>query len=65
LGEKFGVIDPKPPVPTALSGGGNRRLAVLSADLTAELLEVPAEDLPGEKAGATANDEKNPPRART
>jgi len=45
IGERFGCLDSKPPAPTRLSGG-KTRLAVLSRDLTDELLAVPilAED---------------------
>jgi putative DNA primase/helicase len=41
LGERYGVLDPDPGVPRQLSGG-KARLAVLSPNLTDELLENPA-----------------------
>jgi hypothetical protein len=42
-GERFGVLDPNPPVSRALSGG-TARLAVLSAEFARELLAVPLDD---------------------
>lgn len=49
VGARFGLLDPSPPVPVQLSGG-KTCLAVLSAELTAELLEKPLDDDP-ESAG--------------
>jgi hypothetical protein len=43
LGEQFGVLDPSPGVSTVLSGGA-QRLAVLSRELTQELLGEPVEE---------------------
>jgi hypothetical protein len=44
LGEQFGVLAKSPPVPVLLSGGKSR-LAVLSLELTQDLLEQPPEEM--------------------
>jgi hypothetical protein len=41
LGRRYGVLDPSPPAPPVLSGGTDR-IAVLTPDLTRELLDDPA-----------------------
>jgi hypothetical protein len=42
LSDSYGVTDPAPPFPVRCTGGG--RLAVLSADITDEILEKPPEN---------------------
>jgi hypothetical protein len=42
VGTRYGVLDSSPPVAAELSGG-RRKLAVLAADVTEELLETPQE----------------------
>jgi hypothetical protein len=43
IGEMFGVLDPRPPVPRKLSGG-KAHLAVLDHEFAMELLGDPEED---------------------
>jgi hypothetical protein len=54
LGERFGVIDPKPPLSDRLSDGG--RLAVLVPDLTDELLAQPVEPDPSDDHQEASSD---------
>jgi hypothetical protein len=58
LGRQFGVLSKAPPVPDRTTGSKpdehQERLAVLSDDVTAELLSSPAEDLDDEPAGDEA-----------